>query len=135
MSFNYQKLVNIHKASGEMSKDFAHAIFGTKSKLGPEYFEGKDSISTHHLELLCNHYHVPMNFFFDNSPLPQQITIGNVVKNNTLGVGNVNINSDVDQLNNIIKELKISLADKDNQLSWLKKQYEILMETLSNMRK
>lgn len=69
MAFKFEKLALLHEKSGEKSIDFARAIFGAGSKLGMEYFRDKDSISTKHLELLCEHYNVPMTYFFDDSKI------------------------------------------------------------------
>lgn len=130
MAFNYQKLVDIHNQSGEKSIDFARAIFGGDSKLGPEYFKGKESISTRHLELLCAHFNVPMNFFFDDTPVPVYNKIGNMVTANQVGVGNVNINSNVEYLKKTIAQLEKTIADKDEQIRWLKEQWEFLTKHL-----
>lgn len=69
MAFSYEKLMAAHKASKAKSIDFAHAIFGPESKLGPEYFKTKDSISTAHLEKICALYNLPMEYFFNDIPL------------------------------------------------------------------
>ena len=50
MAFNYKKLLELHKLSGERSIDFSRAIFGDNSSLGPTYFKGKTEINTRHLE-------------------------------------------------------------------------------------
>lgn len=135
MSFKYEKVQELHKASGEKSKDFARAIFGPNSKLGPEYFNGKESISTHHLELLCAHFHVPITFFFDDTPTTVYNQIGNIVKDNDLGIGNVNINNDVAHLQETIKHLESVIRDKDGQIKWLKTQWDAMLKTFSNLGK
>lgn len=135
MSFKSEKVIELHKMSGEKSKDFARAIFGPKSKLGPEYFNGRDSISTHHLELLCEHYHVPITFFFDDTPLTVVNQIGTLVKNNDFGVGTVNINNDVAHLQETIKHLESVIKDKDGQIKWLKSQWDAMLKTFQNLGK
>jgi hypothetical protein len=134
MSFSYQKLVQAHKASGEKSIDFAHAIFGPDSKLGPEYFKTKKSISTFHLERMCAHFKLPMNYFFDETPI-SVYNIGNVVKNNGVGVGNVNINNDVEHLKETIKQLESVIEDKNEQIKWLKSQWDSVLKTFQNIAK
>lgn len=135
MSFNYQKLVQAHKASGERSLDFAHAIFGPESKLGPEYFKGKEGINTVHLEKMCEHFNLPMSFFFDDTPISAYNKIGNIVRNNQVGVGNVNINNDVEQLKETIEQLKAVISDKDEQIKWLKSQWDAMLKTFQSLSK
>jgi len=134
MSFSYQKLVQAHKASGERSLDFAHAIFGPESKLGPEYFKGKEGINTVHLEKMCAHFNLPMNYFFDDTPI-SAYNIGNIVRNNQVGVGNVNINNDVEHLKDTIKQLKDVIEDKDEQIKWLKSQWDAMLKTFQSLSK
>lgn len=133
MTFSYQKLVQAHKASGERSLDFAHAIFGPESKLGPEYFKDREGISTVHLERMCAHFNLPMSYFFDDTPITAYSHIGNVVRNNQVGVGNVNINNDIPYLKETIAQLKDTIADKDEQIKWLKCTYDILLKTFQTL--
>ena len=101
MVFNYKKLLELHKQSGEKSIDFSRAIFGKESSLGPTYFKGKTEINTRHLEAMVRHYNVSYDYFFDDSTA-SHINIGNVVAHNRVGVGNVNINDDVKYATSIV---------------------------------
>lgn len=135
MSFSYQKLVEAHKASGAKSIEFAHAVFGPDSKLGPEYFKGKESISTAHLERICALYQLPMTYFFDDTPITAYNHIGNIIRGNQVGVGNLNINNDVEHLKETIAQLRSVIQDKDSQIQWLKNQWDAMLKTFQGLSK
>lgn len=129
MGFIYQKVEELHRKSGEKAIDFSRAIFGPKSKLGLQYFNGKDSISTKHLERLSRHFNVPLSYFFDDSCV--MVThIGNVVKENKIGVGNLNTNQDVKNLEETIKHLRETIADKNEQIQWLRGQLDAMVKSI-----
>lgn len=131
MVFNYKKLLELHKQSGEKSIDFSRAIFGKESSLGPTYFKGKTEINTRHLEAMVRHYNVSYDYFFDDSTA-SHINIGNAVAHNRVGVGNVNINDDVKFLRQAMCKLEDEIKDKDEMINWLKGQINVLTELLKN---
>lgn len=135
MAFNYKKLLELHKLSGERSIDFSRAIFGDNSSLGPTYFKGKTEINTRHLEKMVVHYNVPFDYFFDESQSPQSSNIGNIVSHNRLGVGNLNINNDVKLLQQTITRLEKEISDKDEMINWLRRQCDVLSGLLKDPRK
>lgn len=129
MGFNYQKLVKLHQLSREKGYIFSRAIFGPKSKLGVQYFENKDSISTKHLERLSEHYNVPLSYFFDNSEvteLPKE-------KRKQRGVIETIPSEDVDHLKEDIQRLRGIIAEKDEQILWLRKQTEKMFSTIQSL--
>lgn len=71
MPFNYEKLKALYDQSGEQRTEFSRVIFGSDSKIGPKYFKDrKNGVSSIYLERLCEHYGVPISYFFDDSPVP-----------------------------------------------------------------
>lgn len=134
MTFNYKKLQELHKQSGERSVDFSRAIFGKNSSLGPTYFNGKTEINTRHLEAMVHHYNVPFEYFFDDPQTSTTTNMGNIVSHNRLGVGNLNINNDVKLLQQTICRLEKELAEKNEMISWLKAQFNNLSELLKDSR-
>lgn len=134
MVFDYKKLQELHRRSGERSIDFSRAIFGKNSSLGPTYFNGKTEINTRHLEAMVHHYNVPFDYFFD-TPQPGTATnIGNMVSHNELGVGNLNINNDVKLLQQTICRLEKEIAEKNDMINWLKSQFNVLSDMLKDSR-
>ena len=130
MVFNYKKLQQLHKLSGERSIDFSRAIFGKNSTLGPTYFNGKTEINTRHLEAMVHHYNVPFDYFFDDSQSSSTTNLGNIVSHNRLGVGNLNINNDVKLLQQTICRLEKEIKEKDDMINWLKYQCDVFSELL-----
>lgn len=133
MSFKFEKVEELHRMSGEKAIDFSHAIFGPTSKLGLKYFSGKDSISTKHLELLSEHFGVPMSYFFDDSVVTHVTNIDTVVKENKVGVGKININSDADHLEEEVKRLQAELAKKEEAIKWMQEQMSAMTEALRSL--
>lgn len=134
MVFNYKKLLELHKQSGEKSIDFSRAIFGKDSSLGPTYFKGKTEINTRHLEAMVRHYNVSYDYFFDDSTC-NHLSIGNVVSHNRLGVGNLNINDDVKLLRQTVCKMQDEIHDKDEMINWLKNQIDVLTALLRDCSK
>ncbi len=134
MTFNYKKLQELHKKSGERSIDFSRAIFGKNSSLGPTYFNGKTEINTRHLEAMVQHYNVPFDYFFDTPQQGTTTNIGNMVSHNELGVGNLNINNDVKLLQQTICRLEKEIAEKNDMINWLKNQFNVLSDLLKESR-
>lgn len=118
MAFNYAKLLDLHRKSGERMRDFTVDIFPEGSKLGISYFN-KDKISSDHLELICKHYNVPMDYFFDDMPHPAPMTHSSIVSNNQVGDGNVNMVNTLDTLKMANEELKKDIEWYRNRIEWL----------------
>lgn len=121
MTFSYQKLLELHRKSGETQTEFSAAIFGKTKKMELKYFD-RPSISTQHLEMMALHYHVPMEAFFDNVNLPRLDAGANA---NGIGIGSFSANDHSRQSFGYHTE-KITLLEQ--QLSAANKQVDYLQE-------
>lgn len=122
MTFNYQKLVELHRISGETQTEFSMAIFTNSKKMPVKYFEGRDSISTAHLELMCEHYQVPLDVLISNPNIPKA---GNVSYNNGTRIGTMNSQGNSRQYFNMASE-KVKMMEE--QLESANKQIEYLQQ-------
>lgn len=116
-------------------KDFSVDIFPEGSKLGISYFN-KDSISTAHLELICKHYHVPMDYFFDDMPHPSATFNGDYnINTNQVGNGNVNHVHAIESLKEDNERLKTELENKKKDVEWYKNRIEWLEDLIKSLKK
>lgn len=132
MSFSYQKLLELHRKSGETQTEFSAAIFGKTKKMELKYFD-RPSISTQHLEMMALHYHVPMEAFFDNVNLP---SLGSV-SGNGVGIGTFAAHDHSRQAFGLQGEkmamLEQQLASANKQIDYLQEQNRTLSEILRSV--
>lgn len=134
MKYNYHKVEELYRSSGEKSIEFSRAIFGPKSKLGPQYFFNRKSITTLQLEKLANHYKVSIfDFFTDTDSKDKNMNISTIVHHNN--VENVTIGSDVESLKQNIEYLQQIIKDKEDQINWFKNQWDYLIKTFQTSKK
>lgn len=133
MSFIYGKLVELHRMSGETQTEFSAAIFGKSKKMELKYFD-RPSISTQHLEMMCLHYKVPMETFFDTVGLPSASTLLN---KGGIGIGNFNANDhsrqSIGMQGEKIAMLERQLSAANKQIDYLQEQNRTLSEILRSV--
>ncbi len=144
--FNIENLMALYVASKELKKDFGKAIFGGTSRMGPEYFKNINSINFRHLENLCEHYNKAPSYFisFDQSSSDTSSdTYNNVsgVVSHSQVEGDVTINNseDIDtllktiqNLEEVIKQKDDVIADKCEQINWMKSQWSNVIDVLKS---
>lgn len=128
MGFNFGKLKAIHDKSRELQSDVMVDVLGYAQKEGLNYFKVRKDIKVEQLVKLAKHYHVSIYDLLDdtdNEMLSVNPTdVDNLVQNNNIGVGNVNINNDVKHLKETIKQLNKVIEDKNNMIEWLKQNFD-----------
>lgn len=133
MAFNYQKLVQLHRMSGETQTEFSAAIFGKSKKMELRYFD-RPSISTQHLEMMCLHYHVPMETFFDTVGLP---SVSSYAGKGGIGIGNFNAHDhsrqSIGAQSEKITLLEQQLESANKQVDYLQEQNRTLSEILRSV--
>lgn len=128
MGFNFEKLQALHKRSRHSQSEVMVDVFGYNNKEGLAYFKNRKDIKVDHLLKLAKHYHVSVYDLLDDDDNYQfnfgTNDVDNVVQNNNIGVGNVNINNDVKHLKETIKQLNKVIEDKNNMIEWLKQNFD-----------
>lgn len=134
MAFNYQKLVELHRISGETQTEFSMAIFANSKKMPVKYFEGRDSISTAHLELMCQHYQVPLDTLITNPNIPKS---GNASYNSGTRIGTMNSQGNSRQYFTMASEKAKMLEDQleaaNRQIEYLQQQNRDLTAILRSV--
>lgn len=133
MAFVYQKLVELHRKSGETQTAFSEAIFGKSKKMELKYFD-RPSISTQHLERMSLHYKVPMETFFDTAGLP---SVSTYVNKGGVGIGNFNAldhsRQNIGMQSEKITMLEQQLSAANKQIDYLQDQNRTLSEILRSV--
>ena len=141
MNFNYQKLLKLFRESGEKKVDFAHAVFGPTSRLGPEYFADKEkNITIQHLDVLAKHFHVHWTYFIDDAeygPKNSYNNVGKVIATNDVATLNIHETGEMSKetLQILLSTMEKIIADKNDEIKWIKAQWDNVLSAVKTLSK